>query len=255
MKILIAEDDDVSRLLLASFLRAPSGDHTVVEAANAAEAWSLLNTTHDLDLCIFDVMLPDQSGLDLLARVRESGPHAQLPVILCTALNDRLTVTRAAALGVTQYLVKPFARETVLEKVKRAASQPVATEAYLENAKTVCERLHVDAATYRTLLGRIVTAMDALVHDGRHLTHWADVRPLVFRANALKGAALNLGASGLATQLDLLESALGDQLAVAEMSRTASGLIAANAFTELNAAVERIAAEKPRLEAALAAKG
>lgn len=255
MKILIAEDDDVSRLLLSSYLRTAPDGYTVIEATNAAEAWTAVTNTPDLGLCVLDVMLPDQSGLDLLARIRDCSAYARLPVILCTSLNDRVTVTRAAALGVVQYMVKPFSREGVLAKVKRTASHPAAAEPYLEDPRTVCDRLHIDRGTYHTLLRRVATKTTAYLSDARHLTRWSDVRAIGFRANALKGAALNLGASALATQLDLLEAALSDQFALAEAARTASGMIDAHAHSEMTSALERVAAELPRLEAALARAG
>src|SRR3569833_1354599 len=139
MKILIAEDDDVSRLLLRGFLQAPPESHTVIETATGNDAWAAINAHDDIDVCIFDVMMPDVSGLDLLTRLRQSGSRPYLPVVLCTALNDRVTVARAVSLKVTQYLVKPFTRAKVLDRIHKAVQQ-AGTEQPMEPIAAVCAR-------------------------------------------------------------------------------------------------------------------
>ena len=119
MKILIAEDDAVSRLLLRKIL-ASQPHCEVLEAANGLVAWDLLQHGPLPDLCILDIMMPELGGLELLKKIRRDERLKVLKVILCSALKDRQTVIQAAALGIRQYILKPFMSEFVLQQVEQA---------------------------------------------------------------------------------------------------------------------------------------
>ena len=119
MKILIAEDDAVLRLLLRKIL-ASQPHWEVLEAASGLVAWDLLQDGPLPDLCILDIMMPDLGGLELLKKIRRDERLKVLKVILCSALKDRQTVIQAAALGIRQYILKPFTSEFVLQQVEQA---------------------------------------------------------------------------------------------------------------------------------------
>ncbi|HEY9153803.1 MAG TPA: response regulator [Opitutaceae bacterium] len=250
MKILIAEDDDVSRLLLRGFLQAPPENHTVIEAATGTDAWAAINANDDIDVCIFDVMMPDMSGLDLLTRLRQSPARANLPVVLCTALNDRVTVARAVSLKVTQYLVKPFTRAKVLDRVHKAVNQP-ATEQSMEPITTVCARLQISPDVYRTLFASIGKSTTTWLSESRKLERWSSVSSLGIRANALKGAALNLGLTALASLFAQAEALCVDQYALAENARATQAPVSEGALGDITALVEKIETELARVKGAV----
>ncbi len=254
MKILIAEDDDVSRMLLRGFLQAPPANHTVIEAANGADAWDAITANDDIDACIFDVMMPDMSGLDLLTRLRQLPSRANLPVVLCTALNDRVTVTRAVSLKVTQYLVKPFTRAKVLDRVAKACVKPQADQ-LAEPMKSVCDRLQIEPDVYNTLLDSIARGLTTWLADARKIDRWATVSSLGIRANALKGACLNLGLFAVATQLAQAESICGDQFALAEDARATNGNVNESAIGDISASVDKVENELNRVKAFLEKRG
>jgi two-component system chemotaxis response regulator CheY len=118
MKILVAEDDEVSRRLLIEYLTGREGEFQVLEAKDGDEAWDLLLANPDTALGIFDALMPGADGFDLLRRIRENPSSAALPVILCTSLNDRDSVKRALGLKVNQYLIKPFSRKAFVETAR-----------------------------------------------------------------------------------------------------------------------------------------
>jgi CheY-like chemotaxis protein len=250
MKILIAEDDDVSRLLLRGFLQSPPESHTVIEAGTGTEAWAAINAHDDIDVCIFDVMMPDVSGLDLLTRLRQSPAHASLPVVLCTALNDRVTVARAVSLKVTQYLVKPFTRAKVLDRIHKAV-QHAGAEQSMEPIATVCARLQISPEVYRTLFESIGKSTTAWLAESRKLERWSSVSSLGIRANALKGAALNLGLAAFAALFAQAEALCVDQYALAENARATQAPVSEGALGDITALVEKIENELARLKGAV----
>jgi CheY-like chemotaxis protein/HPt (histidine-containing phosphotransfer) domain-containing protein len=247
MKILIAEDDDVSRLLLRGFLESPPENHLVIETATGNEAWGAINAHEDIDVCIFDVMMPDVSGLDLLTRLRRSPTRANLPVVLCTALQDRVTVARALSLKVTQYLVKPFTRAKVLDRIHKAVQQASA-EQWMEPVATVCARLQISPEVYRTLLDSIGKSTTAWLAESRKLERWASVSSLGTRANALKGASLNLGLTALAALFTQAEELCLDQYTLAEKARATQSPVSEGALGDITAVVNKIETELGRVK-------
>jgi HD-like signal output (HDOD) protein/ActR/RegA family two-component response regulator len=118
-KILVADDDAVTRLVLRNILASePSWE--IVEANNGVAAWRLLEEGLQPDACIVDIRMPELDGLGLLSQIRGSANHKRLKVILCTTVHDRGTIQQAAALAVDYYVVKPFKKDLVLGRVRQA---------------------------------------------------------------------------------------------------------------------------------------
>ncbi len=207
MKILMADDDRISRVLMQRILEA-DGDHTLTMVNDGEEAWQkLLTSPEPFDVCLFDIMMPRLDGLALIRLMRSDNRFVSTPVILCTSINDRTTVRKAALLSVTQYIVKPYTRENVLVKIHQIQSNAVDPRS-IEDSATVCTRLGVDAATYRTLLEGIVQEACESMERLQTVRSPADKQALLGRINGLKGSALSLGARALATQLRALEETL-----------------------------------------------
>jgi two-component system chemotaxis response regulator CheY len=205
MHILVADDDKVSRELLRRILES-TGSHTVTLATDGEEAWWLLrDVARHFDLCILDIMMPRADGLDLVERMRTTEWLKDTPVILCSSANDRPTVERAALLSVNHYIVKPYTKAIVLEKVHLVETKIVPQDP-LEDRTVVCDRLGVDAETCRTLLESLVTDVQDWLANARRAPGPAEVQRLAVRANGLKGACLSLGAPRLAHQLREVET-------------------------------------------------
>lgn len=119
MKILMVDDDPVSRRVLQEILsRRP--EHQVTVAEDGASAWALIDDPgRSFDVAFIDLSMPKVDGFVLVQRIRQSAVHANLAIVLCTGANDRPTITKAIQHGVRHYIVKPCSEEVVLAKLKQ----------------------------------------------------------------------------------------------------------------------------------------
>lgn len=213
MHILVAEDDAISRELLRRILES-GGGHTLTLAADGGEAWGLLqDPARRFDACVFDIQMPSVDGLELAAKIRADERLARTPIVLCSAANDRPTVERAAGLAVSGYIVKPYAKAGVLEKMGQieaalAAPRPAAPPSCLEDPELVCRRLGIDAATHLALLEAMVHDLKAWAAELRSSPSAGEAGRRRVRADGLKGACLSLGAAEAARHVAALRPLL-----------------------------------------------
>jgi two-component system chemotaxis response regulator CheY len=117
MRILVADDDAVSRAVLVKIISAQP-EHKTTIAEDGAIAWALLDDpARSFDLAFLDLNMPKVDGFELLRRIHEAPLLKSLQVVLCTGSNDRATVIKAAQFGVKHYLVKPCTEAAVLAKL------------------------------------------------------------------------------------------------------------------------------------------
>lgn len=102
-QILVADDDSEIRKLLARYMREQG--FRVLLASSCAEVHERI-TTHQVDLIVLDVMLPDGSGLDLCRDLRAA--RSNIPIILLTALQEDVDRIIGLEIGADDYLGKPF---------------------------------------------------------------------------------------------------------------------------------------------------
>ena len=115
-RILIVDDSFYMRTMLKNML-TDAGYEVVGEAANGAQAVEMAASTNP-DLITLDVILPDNTGLDVLKSLRKTQPNAK--VVMCSAVGQEVIVTEAIENGALAYIVKPFSEEKVLEIVGTA---------------------------------------------------------------------------------------------------------------------------------------
>ncbi len=108
MRILIAEDDAVSRRLLEATLS--KWGHDVVVACDGAEAWRGLEGPDAPPLAILDWMMPDMDGTEVCRRVRAAASPTPPYLILLTALGGRQDIVAGLTAGANDYITKPFDR-------------------------------------------------------------------------------------------------------------------------------------------------
>lgn len=112
MKLLLVEDDDALRQQLVSALKAQN--YVVEEAPNGEEALYLARE-YQFDLGIFDLGLPDISGMEVISTLREE--DVQFPVLILTARGHWQDKVDGLAAGADDYLVKPFQTEELLARI------------------------------------------------------------------------------------------------------------------------------------------
>jgi len=126
MKILIAEDDDISRMIIRKILERLGTCDTVVDGAETIEAFKLAWADDDpYDLILLDIMMPDIDGQEALKEIRnverQMGIRGskEVKVIMLTALDDAHSVVEAYYRGgATSYLVKPIETEKLMTELK-----------------------------------------------------------------------------------------------------------------------------------------
>ena len=122
--ILVADDDRSIRTVLSKALGRLG--YAVRTTANASTLWRWASAGEG-DLVITDVVMPDGDGLEMLPRLREARP--EMPVIVMSARNTLMTAIRANERGAYEYLPKPFDLNELTATVRRALSEPAASEA------------------------------------------------------------------------------------------------------------------------------
>jgi len=106
MRILIAEDDPVSRLLLQSTLR--KWGHEPVATCDGREALEVLNGAESPKLAILDWMMPELDGPEICRRLRAKTPPSAIYIILLTAKAQREDLVAGFAAGADDFVTKPF---------------------------------------------------------------------------------------------------------------------------------------------------
>ena len=119
MYILIVEDD--AELAEAERVLLEQDGHTADTAASGADGLALA-LRGGYDCILLDRMLPELDGLAVLRALRHGGVHA--PVILVTAMNGVGDRVDGLDSGADDYLVKPFAMEELLARVRALARRP-----------------------------------------------------------------------------------------------------------------------------------
>jgi putative two-component system response regulator len=102
--ILIAEDDDRSRQLLAAFCEKLGYDS--LEARNGREAVELASRRMP-DLVLMDVLMPEMSGYDAVMALKSQEATALIPVVILTSLDSKEDMIRAVSMGADDFLSKP----------------------------------------------------------------------------------------------------------------------------------------------------
>lgn len=106
IKILIAEDDSPTRIILATTLS--QWGFEVREAGNGEEAWEIIQQPDSPQLLIFDWLMPKLDGLSLCQRIKRELPYWHCYIILLTQLTGTENIIRGLDAGADEFLTKPF---------------------------------------------------------------------------------------------------------------------------------------------------
>jgi CheY-like chemotaxis protein len=115
-KILIVEDDPISRKLLNHFLEKEN--YTVLMAASAEEGFQSIGREKP-DLILLDIMLPGADGFQFLSRLKENEPGPPPPVFVISSLAQESDIVKALQAGAIDYILKPFSPQVILVKISQ----------------------------------------------------------------------------------------------------------------------------------------
>jgi DNA-binding response OmpR family regulator len=115
--VLLVEDDESTRNVMTRILVREG--YLALTAESAHDALSILRTPlAPIDVVLLDVHLPDVSGIDLCACIRQLNPS--VPVVVCTGEAEPEEAARLIEMGVHRYFRKPIAMEELLATVEAA---------------------------------------------------------------------------------------------------------------------------------------
>ena len=211
MNLLIVEDDKISLELLRRVVES-DGRHVATAASDGEQAWRLLSDpAAKFDACIFDIFMPNLDGLDVVERMRADERFRKTPVIVCTAVQDRKTVQRAASLSITHYVLKPFSRTVMLDKLNQIRAGMGQDDA-LDDSSAVCRRLGIEPDIHRQMVKALLAELVEWAAQVRAAIDQGTLQELFIRGRGVKGSCLNLGVARIAQHFNAIERGLQEYL-------------------------------------------
>lgn len=116
MKILIAEDDAVTRRLLEASLSR--WGYEVVAAADGAQAWDFLQAPDPPQLVILDWCMPQMEGVQVCRQARQRQSLRSAYIILLTSRGAKMDIVRGLEAGADDYITKPFHPDELRARVQ-----------------------------------------------------------------------------------------------------------------------------------------
>ncbi len=114
MKVLIADDDSVSRRLLENYLQ--KWGYEVAVAANGAEAWRMFEQEH-FPIVLSDWMMPELDGLELIQRIRATCSN-YVYTILLTSRSHKEDLVQGMEAGADEFVSKPFDKDELRVRLR-----------------------------------------------------------------------------------------------------------------------------------------
>ncbi len=114
--VLVVDDDLGSRQILETLLTSEGYD---VRCAPNGRIGLLFASEEPPELILLDARMPDMDGFEVCRRLRENPATEKIPVILISGLADIHDKMRAFEEGATDYIIKPFQAEDLLERIKK----------------------------------------------------------------------------------------------------------------------------------------
>jgi response regulator of citrate/malate metabolism len=158
LRVLVVEDDPVAAEAHRVYVNRLPGFACVGIAGTAARALQVLSQGQ-VDLVLLDMNLPDGHGLDVVRRMRAAGN--QTDVVAVTAAREVVAVQAAARIGVVQYVLKPFAFETLRDRLTAYSRQRRAAE----SGQVVADQDEVDRLLHPATVSSVPKGLAGSVLD------------------------------------------------------------------------------------------
>jgi two-component system chemotaxis response regulator CheY len=116
MHALVVDDSKTMRMLLRHHLKKLGFE--VTEAANGREALLALQGMEKADLVLVDWNMPEMDGISFVRAIRAKPDYSSLPLVMVTTNTEMSQVSNALAAGANEYIMKPFNRDILREKLE-----------------------------------------------------------------------------------------------------------------------------------------
>jgi response regulator of citrate/malate metabolism len=155
IRTLVVDDDFMAVSIHRQFLERIPGFEVVGEATTARDARALVERLRP-DLVLLDIYLPDESGIELMRRLRATDSSANVDVIAITSAKDVDVLRDSMRLGVVHYIVKPFTFRTFRERL----------ESYAAARQRLGDMRHAEQRDIDRLYGLLRTSGEASLPKG-----------------------------------------------------------------------------------------
>jgi len=115
-RAMVIDDSRAIRMILSNTLSQAGFE--VCHAANGVEALMLIRQQPPLDLVLVDWNMPEMNGLEFVQRVRADRRFDSVRLMMVTTETDIGQITRALDAGANEYVMKPFTREALEDKLR-----------------------------------------------------------------------------------------------------------------------------------------
>ncbi|OEZ61643.1 MULTISPECIES: response regulator [unclassified Duganella] len=205
MKVLVVDDDVVSRMVLMHLIDS-CGKFDIVEAEDGADAWQQLEDGLRPAICFCDLRMPRLSGMELLQRVKGHAEINTMPFVLVTSANDKDTVQEATQAGAAGYIVKPFQAEQVRVHLVNFLDQAASGyDHHAEEPATTLRRLGINAERLLVYLSGFQNQLTAASGDIDALLAKGQQQEAQARIERLHAGCVTLGLDGAAATLKSLD--------------------------------------------------
>jgi two-component system cell cycle response regulator len=155
VRVLVAEDDPISRRMLEAFL--VKWGYGVVAAAQGEEAWGILQGNDTPRLAVLDWMMPGKDGIDLCRSVRQRKSRPYIYILLLTARGQKEDIVQGLEAGADDYVTKPFDPYELRARLRAGRRIVELQEQLLQTREALRDQALRDPLTdlwnHRTILG------------------------------------------------------------------------------------------------------
>ena len=124
MKILLVDDSKTMRVIWKKVLESIGGGQTV-EGTDGVEGLDAFENQGPFDLILTDWNMPNMNGLEMVTRIRAKDKVT--PIIMVTTEAQKPRIIKAIKAGVSNYVVKPFTPDKLIQKIDETLKKAAAT--------------------------------------------------------------------------------------------------------------------------------
>ena len=126
-KILAVDDSEIDLDLLEALLQ---DKYTVLPTKSGKEALDYLLHFSNVDLILLDLVMPEMDGWETFSRIRDLSNITDVPIVFLTSVQGEKEQNHAKEIGAADYVLKPFKREDLINRIENILKNPPAKNMY-----------------------------------------------------------------------------------------------------------------------------